>query len=236
MNSTLSDFDNHLMNGFDFCKKAYGLFEQIRSSSNGVERLRLRSGKTEKKLIEELLPIARFIQSRYSHGRQMKVRWKDDNQNYDARILSAGALVDDHLLPKSQYVEVTTAVHENDHIARRILNKNGKVFGVKGIQKNPQTGEYISEPYVYTNEELSEDLAQKILERIKAKTKIKYPADTTLIIHCFLDTLFLEDEWEYAIQKVKDTAVEHRFREIFLFDSNHHYAATLYGKSRRTKK
>ena len=110
------------------------------------------------------------------------------------------------------------------------------MFGVKGIQKDPKTGECISESYVYTNDELSEDLAQKILERIKAKTKIKYPADTTLIIQCFLDTLFLEDEWEYAIQKVKDSGVEHRFREVFLFDSNHHYAATLYGKSRRTKR
>ena len=236
MNSTLADFDNRLMNGLDFCKKAYGLFEQIRRSSNGVERLRLRKGRLEKKLIEELLPIARYVQARYSHGRQMKVRWKDGTQNYDARILSNGALVDVRLSPKSQYVEVTTAVHENDHIARSISNKNGRVFGVKRIQKDPQTGEYISEPYVYTNEELSEDLAQKILERIKAKTKIKYPTDTALIIQCFLDTLFLEDEWAYAIQKVKDSGVEHRFREIFLFDSNHHYAATLYGKSRRTKR
>jgi len=236
VNSTLADFDNHLINGLDFCKKAYGLFEQVRRSSNGVERLRLRKGKLEKKLVEELLPIARYVQARYSHGRQMKVRWKDGTQSYDARLLSTGALVDLHLSPKSQYVEVTTAVHENDHIARSISNKNGHVFGVKGIQKDPHTRKYISEPYVYTNEELSEDLAQKILERIKAKTKIKYPADTTLIIQCFLDTLFFEDEWEYAIQKVKDSGVEHRFREIFLFDSNHHYAATLYGKSRRTKR
>lgn len=236
MNSTLADFDNHLINGLDFCRRAYGLFEQIRRSSNGVERLRLRKSKLGKKLVEELLPIARYVQARYSHGRQIKVRWKDGTQNYDARLLSAGALVDVHLSPRSQYVEVTTAVHENDHIARSILNKNGCVFGVKGIQKDLQTGKYISGPYVCANRELSEDLAQKILERIKVKTKIKYPADTTLIVQCFLDTLFFEDEWDYAIQKVKDNGVEHRFREIFLFDSNHHYAATLYGKSRITKR
>jgi hypothetical protein len=34
---TLNTFDNHLMNGFDFCKRAYNLFEQIRKSPNGVE-------------------------------------------------------------------------------------------------------------------------------------------------------------------------------------------------------
>jgi hypothetical protein len=235
MNSTLPDFDNHLMNGLDFCKKSYGLFEQIRRSSDGIERLRLRKGKLEKRLVGELLPIARYIQARYSQGRQIKVRWKDGSQNYDARLLSTGALVDVCLSPKSHYVEVTTAVHENDHIARRILNKNGHVFGVKGIQKGPQTGEYISKPYVYTNNELSEDLAQKILERIRAKTKKKYPINTTLIIQCFLDTLFAEDEWEYAIQKVKVSGVEYQFCEIFLFDSNHHYAATLYSKRKSEK-
>lgn len=236
MNSNLADFDNHLMNGLDFCKKAYGLFEDIRRSANGAERLRLRRGKLEKKLIEELLPVARYVQARYSHGRRLKVRWKDGPQNYDARLLSSGALVDAHVLPKSQYLEVTTAVHEKDHIARSISNRNGHVFGVKGIQKDPQTGEYISQPYVYTNYEHSEDLAQKILERIAAKTKIRYPANTTLIIQCFLDTLFLEDEWEYAIKKVKDSSIQHEFREIFVFDSNHHFAATLYGDVRKRKK
>jgi hypothetical protein len=72
MNHGLADFDNHLMNGLDFCKKAYSLFEEIRMSPNGVETLRLRKGRLEKKLLEELLPIARYIQARYSHGRQLR--------------------------------------------------------------------------------------------------------------------------------------------------------------------
>jgi hypothetical protein len=234
--NTLADFDDRLMNGFDFCKKAYGLFEEIRRGPNGVERLRLRKGRLEKKLIEELLPIARYVQARYNHGRQVKVRWKDGNQNYDARLVSSGALADIRQVPKSEYVEVTTAVHENDHISRRISNKEGRVFGVKGIKKDPQTGDYVSEPYVYTNHELSEDLAVKILERVTAKSKIKYPANTSLIIQCFLDTLFFEDEWEYAIAKVKDGGVQHAFREVFVFDSNHHYAATLYGSNKGKRK
>ncbi len=228
MHCTLSDFDNRLMNGFSFCKKAYGLFEEIRKSANGVERLRLRKGRLEKKLIEELLPIARYIQARYNHGRQLKVKWKDGNQNFDARLLSAGALVDRGLVRKVLYVEVTTAVHENDHIARNILHKMGGVLGPKGITKDPQTGEYVSQPYVYDGDEHSEDLADKILERIKAKNKKKYPDNTALIIQCFLDTLFVENEWENAIKKVRDGDVQHSFLEIFVFDSNHHYATTLY--------
>lgn len=236
MNCALDDFDNHLMNGLDFCKKAYGLFEEIRRGLNGIGRLRLRKGRLEKKLIEELLPIARYIQARYSHGRQIKVRWIDGKQNYDARLLSIGVLVEKRFAPKRQYVEVTTAVHENDHISRRLMNEQGHTFGIKGIQKNPNTGKYVSRPHVYTNNEAQDDLAQKILDRIKAKNRKVYPRRTTLIIQCFLDTLFREDEWEHAIQKVRSRGIEYRFHEIFLFDSNHHYSTTLFGTVRKRKK
>jgi len=187
--NTLANFDDRLMNGFDFCKKAYGLFEEIRRGPNGVERLRLRKDRLEKKLIEEFLPIARYVQARYNNGRQVKVRWKDGNQNYGARLVSSGALIDKRLIPKSEYVEVTTAVRENEHISRRILNREGLVFGVKGIRKDLQTGDYVSEPHVYTNRVLSEDLTAKILQRVAVKSKIKYPDNTSLIIQCFLDTL-----------------------------------------------
>lgn len=45
MKSDLGDFDNHLVNGIGFCKKAYGLFEEIRKSPDGIERLRLGKGR-----------------------------------------------------------------------------------------------------------------------------------------------------------------------------------------------
>jgi len=45
MKNELSDFDNRLMNGLVFCKKAYDLFEGIRRSPDGIARLRLRKGK-----------------------------------------------------------------------------------------------------------------------------------------------------------------------------------------------
>ncbi len=222
-------------NGLDFCRNVYGLFGDIRKAPDGIERLRLRKGKLEKKLIEELLPLARYIQARYSHGRQIKIRWIDGKQNYDARLLSAGFLVDRRFVPRRQYVEVTTAVHENDHISRRLTNDGKPVFGVKGIQKDPHSGKYVSHPYVYSNNELSEDLANKILERIRTKSKKEYPKGTTLIIQCFLDTLFFESEWAYAMQLVERDAPAHRFPEIFVFESNHHYSFTLYGKKRNGK-
>jgi len=229
MKQSLADFDNRLINGMDFCKKAYSLFENIRRSPNGVERLRIRKDRLEKKLIEELLPIARYVQARHSHGRQLKVRWKDGTQNYDAQLLSTGLLVELRLVPRVVYLEVTTAVHEKDHIARDIFNKTGRSFTAKGVKKDPQTGKYVSQPYVYTNLELPKDLANRIAKRIQAKTNKEYRIPTILIIQCMLEMNFFEGEWNYAIQTVRDANILHRFEEIFLFDSNHHYSATLPG-------
>ncbi|MFH0343453.1 MAG: hypothetical protein ACHBNF_15315 [Chromatiales bacterium] len=233
MPSDLTDFDNRLINGLDFCKKVYDWFEQIRKSPDGINRLRLKRGKKEKKLIEELIPIARYVQARYSHGRRLKVRWIDGGQQYDARLLSSGALVDKRLAPKRQCIEVTTAVHENDHLLRRFMDEQGHTFGVKGISVSQKTTKITSHPHVYTNYEAEDDLANKILERIRAKTKIKYPGKTVLVVQCFLDTLFLEDEWEHAITRVKKAHINHRFHEVFVFDSNHHYSATIHGDRQR---
>ncbi len=226
----LTLFTNRLMDGLDFCKKVYALFEQIRTSPDGAKRLRLRKGKTEKKLIEELIPIARYVQARYSHGRRLRVRWIDGGQQYDARLLSTGALIDKRLVPKRQYIEATTAVHENDHLFRKLINDQGYAFGVKGISLNRSTKQIVSNPHVYVNDEAKSDLAKRILARIQAKKKIEYPKGTVLLIQCFLDTLLLEDEWQDAIARIP--RVDHQFDEVFVFDSNHHYSATIYADRR----
>jgi hypothetical protein len=112
---------------------------------------------------------------------------------------------------------------------RDIFNKTGRAFTAKGVKKDPQTGKYVSQPYVYTNLELPKDLANRIAKRIQAKTNKEYRIPTILIIQCMLEMNFFEGEWNYAIQTVRDANILHRFEEIFLFDSNHHYSATLPG-------
>ena len=232
--SELADFDNRLINGLDFCRGVYDLFEQVRKGPNGIKRLRLRKGRSEKKLIEELIPIARYVQERYSHGRQLRVRWIDGGQQYDACLLSSGALVERQLAPKRQYLEVTTAVHENDHLSRSLLDKQGHSFGVKGISLSRKTKQITSRPYVYTGHEAEDDLANRILERIRAKTKINYPRPTVLVVQCSLDRLFLEDEWARSIARVKEAKIVHRFCEVFILDANHHYSATIHRESPRS--
>lgn len=227
MKYDLTEFDNRLADGLTFCKKVYALFAHIRRAPDGIARLRLRQGETEKKLIEELIPIARYIQARYSHGRRLKIRWINGNQQYDAYLLSAGPLVENGVVPRKVFVEVTTAVHEHEHIVRRMINDKGYAFGAKGIQLDKRTRIPVSKPHVYKNDEAQGDLAARLIGRIRKKTTIAYPRGTALVIQCFLDTLFLQDEWDDAISRLKDADVKHGFSEVFIFDSNHAYSATI---------
>lgn len=48
----LSAFDGRLLDGLNFCRKVYLLFEQIKAGPDGTTRLRMRPAKVEKRLIE----------------------------------------------------------------------------------------------------------------------------------------------------------------------------------------
>lgn len=232
----LEEMNRRLLDGLVFCQKAYSLFETVRRGPNGTERLRPRKGKVEKKLIEEILPIARFLQTRYSHGRKIKVKWVDGSQNYDAYLLSAGYLVEKKFVPRRQYLEVTTAVHSNDHLARRHLNSEEFVFGVRGIEVDRKSKKIISKPHVYTNWEVQDEFAKLIKKRIEKKANIIYPKDTLLVIQCMLDMPFADYEWAHMIEEVRKAEIDHNFREIFLFDANLNHFTTLYEDKRKGSK
>lgn len=56
-----SDFDVRLLYGLTFCRKFCALFDQIKDSAGGMERLRLLKTKLEKRVVEGLIPIAKFV-------------------------------------------------------------------------------------------------------------------------------------------------------------------------------
>jgi hypothetical protein len=229
----LSTFDGLLLNGLDFCQKVYDLFDQVRAGPDGVARLRLRSTKLEKRLIEELLPIAGYVQARYRVGRRIKVRWFSGSQPYDAILWSSGGLVEYRVAPRRLFVEVTMSVHPNEHLSRRLLHERGGSFGVKGISRDKNTGNIISEPHVHTSDGLVADLAEQILGRLKSKSAKGYSQGTVLIVNCVTDGLILESEWNAAIERVKKAQAHLAFREVFLIAPVMSYTATLYGNRKR---
>ncbi|MCU1258101.1 MAG: hypothetical protein JWO80_986, partial [Bryobacterales bacterium] len=81
---TLSTFDGRLLDGLKFCKQVYDMYDQVRSEAGGTSKLRMRASKREKRLTEELIPIARYIQTKYAVGRRIKIRWQSGSQPFDA--------------------------------------------------------------------------------------------------------------------------------------------------------
>jgi len=170
----VSTFNGQLLDGLDFCRKVYDLLDQLRIEPDGIVKLRLRPTKKEKRLIEELIPIT-HVRARYREGRRIKVRWFSGSQPYDAILWSSGDLVEHRIVPRKMLIEVTTSVHQNEYLARRLLHERGGSFGVKGISRDNKTGEIVSGPHVHTNNELVTDLAGQIIERLKSKS------DTTVV-------------------------------------------------------
>jgi hypothetical protein len=236
----LSAFDAKLLNGFVFCRKVYDLFDQVRNETDGVANLRLRPTKVEKRLIEELIPIARYVQARYREGRRIKVRWYSGSQPYDAIIWSTGAQVERQTYLRKLFIEVTTSVHRNEHLARRLLHERGGSFGVKSIARDKNSGDIISRPCVYDGSEVATDLAVQILERLESKASKNYSPTTVLIVNCIPNTLILDSDWNDTIALVTKGQAHLGFHEVFLLDTIGCHSTTLYGNrdagpSRRTR-
>jgi hypothetical protein len=134
----LGTFDDRLLDGLNFCRKVYAFFDQIKGSPGGIEKLRLLESKEEKRLVEELIPIAQYVQARYNAGRRLKIRWYAGSQPYDAVLLSSGLRVDSGLFAKKSLLEVTTAVHPKEHLVRELVNAGEVSFGVKGVCSGPR--------------------------------------------------------------------------------------------------
>jgi hypothetical protein len=125
----LAHISGESIDGLKFCAMVYDLFEAIRVSDGGPSRLRMRAGSVEKKLVEELLPICRYVQAKYRLGRYIAVKWIDGNQQFDAEINQWGARVDLGYEPAAGHLEITCVMHQNDYLVRELINKGEPVFG-----------------------------------------------------------------------------------------------------------
>lgn len=225
--SPLSEFDGNLLDGLEFCSKVYTLYQSIRDADDGPSRFRMRPSKLEKKLLEELLPICRYVQASYRTGRYISVRWVDGNQGYDAEIVQRGAYVSVNSYPATAHLEVTCAVHKNEHLIRELLETDGVAFGVEGVRRL-KNRKIESIPKGWSGNEHVESYSKLVLEEISKKAKKGYPENTTLIVQCTLNSVYMPDEWNALIARVRETLPETSFREIYFYDSNCQYSHSLY--------
>lgn len=221
----LQAFDGQPLDGLKFCFQVYELFEQVRSTPQGIEAIRMRRGKC-KKLVEELLPICKFVQTKYRPGRHIAVTWRDGNQTYDAELTSVGAYVTNGHYSRVSFIEVTCVVHPNDYLAREHLNAGGAVFGLDGLERTADRC-INSTPQVHIGDQFILDYADLVLREVTKKAAKPYPENTSLVVRCALNRPYVPSEWTRLIALLSEQMVQHPFTELFLYDPVSEYSASI---------
>jgi hypothetical protein len=226
--SALAQFDGHLLDGLAFCSQVYALYESIRGGPDGVARMRMRPYRVDKKLLDELMPICRYVQASYRPGRYISVRWADGNQQCDAEIRQRGAYVGHNFYPAKGYLEVTCTMHPKEYLSRELLEKKGGGFGVEGMRRL-KGGDIESVPVGYSNMDFVDAYAELLLKQVAKKTRAPFPRNTTLIIQCTLNLLpYSPDEWSLLLSKVRPTLLKTSFREIYLYDTLYNHSDSVF--------
>ncbi|MFC5427621.1 hypothetical protein ACFPTO_02160 [Paraburkholderia denitrificans] len=230
MTDSYASVDGIWLDGLEFCSRVYLIHAALMRRTDAACRLRLRPTDFEKKLLEELLPLCRYIQTVYGPGRQMSVHWLSGDQSYDAEYLQRGAIVDNCNLPSSGYIEITGAMHPNEHLLRERLESHGHAFGVDGLSvtgtRRDGNRTVQSEVMIYSDPETIAAMTKLVLESIHRKAG-RYADHTTLIVECTLNTLYLEDNWQALIAAVSDARPEHSFDGVFICSVSRGYVASL---------
>jgi hypothetical protein len=232
----LEAIDGVLLDGLDFCKLAYDALELIQQESVGTSELRLLKSPRAKKLLEEVLPIAAFLQVRYGPGVRIRVRWRGGNQRYDARLLYSGAKVEASDVARIQHLEITTAVHANDHLAREHLHREGGSFGAHGTTRDPVTRRTISRPASRRHEDVEREIVALARKCIESKNRLPYPRNTTLVVRCVATTVVMPDEWDRAVAWLREAPHPARFDEVILVESFGNRVTSVSRKPTRNKR
>ena len=218
MTASMDQLDGKTLDGLDFCAKAYALFEQLRTEPGAVKRLTLRTSKVEKRLLDEIFPICRYIQTYYRPGRYISVRWLSGSQSYEAELQQRGDYVNLGYFEKSAFLEVTSAMHPNEHWSRKLLSEGEISYAPEGIDSKKGTP-LKSEPVVFSNFEHVLRFTQFVVASIRNKSISDYPDNTSLIVLCHLNNLYTPEDWLLLVSEVERAVDFKSFREVLLLDA-----------------
>ncbi len=131
-----------------------------------------------KVFVEESYPLAHFCNHFFSEDGSIKINQKVGSQSYDAEVEGC---------EKFEYIEITNAINGRDEKLRNgVLDKTGSAPAVGGIVVNGtkasgnQTVEF--ENIAVLHDETKKEQKELILQIVKKKSQMKYPAKIMLIV------------------------------------------------------
>lgn len=209
----LEELDSKMIDGLEFCSKVYSIFDKLRLKEDGSETISLREVPFGKLMDEELLPICRYIQTYYRAGRYISVKWIKGSQQYDAELLQKGACVEHGYYPENAFLEITSAMHKNEHWKWKL----GHAFSPEEVKRKKDETR-VCEPVIFTNFEHVDNFVPVVVNSIEEKAKKNYTENTSLVVQCFLNSLYTNNEWEYLISKVREKIKHNPFKELLVYN------------------
>ena len=104
-------------------------------------------------------------------------------------------------------------MHKNEHW----MWKLSPAFAPEGVKKT-KDGTRVCEPVSFSNFEHVENFVPIVVDSIEKKANKNYPENTSLIVQCFLNSLYTSDEWGLLISKVRENVKQHPFKELLIYD------------------
>lgn len=216
---SLESFHEKWLNAYNFSRRAHVAFRQLRSSKDGMTKIRKREHGLPKKLIEEILPLARFAMLHMSPENDLRVRWVDGSQSFDAQFKDLGYGATAGRFPKSGFIEVTSAYHPNSYVGRKLMNEGRGFWGLDGLSVDRKSGQILAAPAVRTSLSAADQMAEIAMRQIERKARIEYPKGKTLIVDFCSGTRFDPHEWAHLKHRLSTEVGSNQFHRIFLLDS-----------------
>ncbi len=227
--SYIQDFNNQRMDGLEFCRKVYLAYEKCVADPE-LQPV----GKAHKKLFEELMPLCVYIQVHYKFAHYLDVEWHKGNQPFDAIIYQRGWIARNEKLDEKYLIELTTAQHENQHLADELSLAGKAHHGPKSISRPEENRKanrdriISSEAKCFDTEIMLSNTCCLIMKAINEKLKKNYEQPIVLVVNVRPPSMILWDrEWceivtrvSNAITHQKSICIKNRFSSIFLCNPN----------------
>ncbi len=216
--SVTEKFSKSYLSTAVFVSRAYSAVEKI--SRNDFF---MRPSNEDKKVIEEIMPIAAFLKHFEIPGRTVKCKYYGGNHIYDAKIRILLSWARKEPLEANYFLEVTTAISKNEHLAREELALTGFTFGDVNIKSEGSkrkgtykivlqaTGEDFDAPVTKISE-----LIKKCLDK---KSKKQYPPPCILLIQAEPDRLPTIHEWSTIVSNISGSVDRKAFAATFIVDA-----------------
>lgn len=240
----LEEFSGHLLDGLEFRRRVYSKLSKINSLETNHHTQPDRP-RFVKKIYEELIPICRYIEIFYGPGKIISVMWLDGGQPYDAELNTKGLLVENGKWPANEKLEVTQAIHRNEHKSREVLKKWGYHYDMENLDKykcgnSKENNDFTPEFTYYDLGEHPSDIqrniqqiSEMIVKSIEAKNtkhdKGRYSENTNLVVNLTPPILINSNEWNQIIilAKNKIESQKRRFMKILLICDGPFFAAII---------